>query len=126
MGVGPHVSENGQGVVKPIRVIRTHVKHEMNGLERKYAEVLDLRKRVGDVIDWRFEAMKLKLGRDWTTTYTPDFAVVLEDGTLELHECKGFMRAHAAVKIKVAAKDYPWFVFRLVKWVNKEWVITEV
>ena len=37
--------------------------------------------------------------------------MILADGTLELHEVKGFWRDDAKVKIKAAAQQYP-FVFR--------------
>jgi hypothetical protein len=83
----------------------------MNGLESKYAQVLEQRKRDGEIADWWYECYTFKLAKD--TRFTPDFMVMLPDGVLEAHETKGFFRDDAKVKIKVAAEKFP-FVFRLV------------
>lgn len=89
-------------------------KGEMNATETRYAAHLDELKLAGDVVWWRFEAIKLLLAP--ITTLTPDFMVQLADGTVELHDVKGAKAIYeddAKVKMKVAAKDYP-FVFRVV------------
>lgn len=99
---------------------------EMNGLERDYADELDMRKLSGEVLEWWFDAVKLRLAGN--TFYTTDFLVMLADGTLEIHEVKGgFIEDDAAVKLKVAAASYP-FVFRLVRRPRKRgpWEITSV
>lgn len=46
--------------------------------------------------------------------YTPDFAVVNRDGAPTFFEVKGHMRDDAAVKIKVAAAQFPAWAFWLV------------
>lgn len=85
----------------------------MNKLEAAYAVHLDTLKAAGEVADWKFESIKLRLAdRTW---YTPDFCVMEPDGSLRFDETKGFLRDDAAVKLKVAAEQYPWFRFRLVK-----------
>ena len=84
----------------------------MNKLEAEYAQLLGLLKHGRDILDWRFEPIKLRLAH--TTFYTPDFLVIQADG-FEFHETKGFMRDDAAVKLKVAAQLYPWFTFVLVQ-----------
>lgn len=66
----------------------------------------------------------LKLGFD--TRYTPDFMVILPAGNLVAYEVKGFMRDDAAVKIKVAARLFPWIEFILVKRNKKEWILTQI
>jgi hypothetical protein len=81
----------------------------MNKTEQKYADLLSLRARVGEVAHFAFEAVKLRLADK--TFYTPDFMVMLADGTIEFHEVKGFWEDDARVKIKVAAETFP-FVFR--------------
>jgi hypothetical protein len=78
---------------------------QMNKGERAYADMLELRKRAGEVAWYRYEGVKLRLADK--TFYTPDFAVMLADGTIELHEVKGYWEDAAAVKIKVAAEAYP-------------------
>jgi hypothetical protein len=77
----------------------------MNKTEAAYDAHLDLRQRVGEIQWRRFEGWKFKLAD--LTWYTPDFAVMLADGSLEAHEVKGFWEDDARVKIKVAAEMYP-------------------
>lgn len=84
----------------------------MNKTEQLYGSFLELRKAAGQVIWYRFEGLKLRLADN--TFYTPDFAVMLEDGQIECHEVKGFWTDDARVKIKVAADQYP-FKFVAVK-----------
>jgi hypothetical protein len=84
----------------------------MNQTEARYGALLKLRLMAGEVAWYRFEGIKLRLAD--STFYTPDFAVMLADGTMELHEVKGFWEDDARVKIKVAAEMYP-FRFVAVK-----------
>jgi hypothetical protein len=78
---------------------------QMNKTEQAYAQHLETRKRVGQILWYRFEGLKLRLADN--TFYSPDFAVMLADGSLECHEVKGFWVDDARVKIKVAADQYP-------------------
>ena len=84
----------------------------MNKLEAAYAQHLDALKHTGTVAWWSYEAVGLRLAD--RTFYHPDFMVMMADGGLEVHETKGFMRDDANVKLKVAARAFP-FVFKLVK-----------
>jgi len=77
----------------------------MNKTEAAYAAALDARRYAGEVAWFKFEGIKLRLADN--TFYTPDFAVMLSDGTLEMHEVKGFWHDDARVKIKVASDIYP-------------------
>jgi hypothetical protein len=81
----------------------------MNRTEHAYSNHLALRKAAGEILEFGYERIKLRLADK--TFYTPDFDVVLADGTLEMHEVKGFWEEDARVKIKVAAAIYP---FRFV------------
>jgi hypothetical protein len=92
----------------------------MNGLERQYGTHLDLLRGIGEIVEWKYEAVKLRLARN--TWYTPDFLVIrsLPDPTwwtpgqpreprvrLEFHEVKGgFCRDDARAKFKIAAEQY--------------------
>jgi hypothetical protein len=82
----------------------------MNKTEARYAsEVLDVRKGLGEVADYWYESVKLRLADgSW---FTVDFFVMLADGRLEAHEVKGFWREAARVRIKVAAECYPFLFF---------------
>ncbi len=82
---------------------------QMNKTESAYCQHLELRKHAGEVAWYRFEGIKLRLADN--TFYTPDFAVMLTTGEMELHEVKGFWTDDARVKTKVAADQYP---FRII------------
>lgn len=77
----------------------------MNGTERDYASELEALRIAGAVAWYKFEGVKLRLADN--TFYTPDFAVMLSDGSMQMHEVKGFWTDDARVKIKVAADLYP-------------------
>lgn len=98
----------------------------MNKTEAAYADHLEHLKQCGTVAWFEFEAVKLRLADN--TFYTPDFAVMLATGFLEMHEVKGFWEDDARVKIKVAASLFP-FQFRALKPVAKKngggWTVEE-
>ena len=77
----------------------------MNKTEAAYAATLDARRYAGEVAWFKFEGVKLRLADN--TFYTPDFAVMLASGALEMHEVKGFWQDDARAKIKIAADLYP-------------------
>lgn len=98
---------------------------QMNQTEARYElERLKVRQQPGDVLEWWFEGMTFKLGAD--LRYTPDFMVLLADGTIELHEVKAgnkegrpLVEEDARAKIIAAAEKFP-FVFRMCWW-NKDY-----
>ncbi len=80
----------------------------MNATETAYAKHLEARRVAGELAWVKFEGIKLRLADN--TFYTADFAVMLADGSMELHEVKGaraIFQDDAKVKIKVAAEIYP-------------------
>lgn len=81
----------------------------MNKTEARYADRLEQMKAAGEILWYDFDVITFRLAKK--CTYTPDFLVMLSDGTLECHECKGFWADDAKVKIKVAADKFP---FRFV------------
>lgn len=90
---------------------------QMNKTEAAYASLLSELKVAGRIQWFRFEGLKLRLADK--TFYTPDFAVMRDDGVIECHECKGFWQDDARVKIKVAAEMYP-FRFMAAKQRSKK------
>jgi hypothetical protein len=84
----------------------------MNKTEAAYADHLEQQRRRGEILWFKFEALKFRLADN--TFYTPDFMVLTAHSFVELHEVKGFMTDDANVKIKVAASIYP-FKFILVR-----------
>lgn len=85
----------------------------MNDLERSYAEHLKLRQAAGEVLDFRYEEFKLTLAKGCTIKV--DFAVLMADGHVEFHECKGYMEEDARVKLLWVSQKCWWFPFFLVK-----------
>lgn len=98
-------------------------KPRMNRTELAYAQNLELKKRAGKIIDWRFNSIRFRLGQG--AYYKPDFLVVKED-CFEIHETKGFMREAANVRIKTAADLYPWFKWVLVRVTPAGWDFKEI
>lgn len=90
-------------------IIKRREPGTMNGTERAYSQHLTMREQLGEVLWFAFESITLKLAKG--TSYTPDFAVMMRDGTMEMHEVKGHWLTTSRVKIKVAAEKFP-FVFR--------------
>lgn len=76
-----------------------------NSTELEYGKELEARKAAGEIIWYKFEALKLRLADN--TFYTPDYAVMLASGLIECHEVKGFWEDDARAKIKIAADMYP-------------------
>lgn len=89
----------------------------MNGTEAKYAEHLDRLKLTGEVLWYRFEGIRFRIGEG--ANYTPDFIVMRPSGLIECIEVKGFWAEAAKVRIKVAADIYP-FRFVAVKKQSKK------
>jgi len=86
---------------------------KMNRTEAAYARHLGLLKRAGKIVDYRFEAINLRIGAH--LFYRPDFLVIGSDRVVEFHEVKGHWREDARVKIKTVATLYPCFRFLAAK-----------
>jgi hypothetical protein len=95
-----------------IRPRKKPVPGKMNPLEKNYADILEYRKLAGEIVTYRFEAMKFRLADK--TFLTPDFMVTFED-RIEFHEVKGFWEEDARVKTKVVAEMFPEFGFVAVQ-----------
>jgi hypothetical protein len=62
-------------------------KREMNNTEREFSFILEARKRTGEIVDWRFHAVKLLWGG--CMIYTADFAEYRVAAPIRLIEVKG-------------------------------------
>lgn len=81
---------------------------QKNKTEAAYEAHLESLKHIGILAWFKFEGVKLRLADN--TFYTPDFAVMLSSGQMEMHEVKGaraIFADDAKVKVKVAAETYP-------------------
>lgn len=84
---------------------------QMNKTESRFAVNLEVQKQAGEIVDYLFEPMKVRLGKDWKCSYTPDFMILHNNGIMELVDVKGGggWESAARVKIKAAASQYPMF-----------------
>lgn len=98
---------------------------EGNKTEQAFGLRLFSAKQRGEIFDYAFEPVKLRLGRGaW---YTPDFMVYEKDRTVTVYEVKGFWREAARVRIKVAARLYPMLRFvAVVKDKGVGWKFEEI
>lgn len=93
--------------LRPIGINPTKDENALNKTEAAF-----LAKLRAEKWDWiGIQSITLKLGDD--CRYTPDF-VTLRDGSLVVWEVKGFFRDDAKVKIKAAARSFPFFNFIVV------------
>lgn len=58
----------------------------MNRTETKYAQQLELRRQIGEILWWSYEGMTFKIGAD--CRYTPDFCVLLANLDLQCIDTK--------------------------------------
>lgn len=91
---------------------------EMNKTERCYADLLNWRRKAGEVAEWWFEVMNLRIGDN--CFYETDFLVLLATGELEVHETKGYITEDSLVKFKAAQTIFP-FRFRMMQFKGGEW-----
>lgn len=84
--------------------------------EARYAQILEARKRAGEIADWDYEALTLVVGRaeGMVSRITPDFVVHRYDGTVELREVKGWLRDDARAKLLAAVRQWQGFSWWLV------------
>lgn len=92
--------------------------------EQQYAEHLELRRMAGQIRAWDYEPWRILIGVDaW---YTPDFRLLMPDGSIHWHEVKGYRREAAIVRIKAAALAHPNETFVLVTKKGGQWDFTTI
>lgn len=115
-GMGIPVQTAGKGPDKGYTASKDRYR---SNWERCYAQELENQKKVAEILEWKYEPIKLRLADG--AYYVPDFLVAKhryfldEEVRLEFHEVKGFWREKALVKFKVAAELFPWFRFLAIR-----------
>ena len=106
----------------PVHLRPSTDEEKLNKTERAYLQYL----RLSEIWSWiGIQCVTLKLAND--TRYTPDFFVIgSQSGQVVAKEVKGFFRDDAKVKIKVAARMFPWISFELVRKDGHGWKIEHV
>jgi len=77
--------------------------------EANYARYLNYLMSINKLLRWEYESdtyyfEEIKRG---VRSYTPDFKIFNNDGTIEYHEVKGWMDCKSKTKLKRMAKYYP-------------------
>ncbi len=99
--------------VKRFQALGRLPKDQKNKTEQAYADLLDLQKHQGLIIDWKFHPMNVRLAKN--TFYEVDFLVLTSSLVVEIHETKGtFVTEKGQMKIKLCAEALPWFVFKKI------------
>lgn len=81
--------------------------------EARFAQLLEARKKSGEILGWRYEAVTLRLADG--VRYTPDFLVEASNRRMTLIEVKGgYIRDDARIKLRVAVEMFPGFDWWLV------------
>lgn len=90
-------------------------KGTMNKTEAAYAQQLERRRLAGEIHEWKFHAIKVRLANN--TWYETDFLVIASDCGMEIHEVKGgFTSEKGQIKLKLCAEVLPWFrIFKAIK-----------
>lgn len=94
-----------------------------SGLERDYAERLQILYLGKEIQWWAYEPFRLRIGNG--ALYTPDFGVLDDKGQMWAHETKGRWMEAAKVRIKVASSVHPWLRFMAITRVKEKWKFEE-
>lgn len=109
---------------------KAHVRGEMNKTEQRYQDHLATRKLAGEIQDYAYEPIRLRLAQD-NAFYAPDFGVLCNDDVYEIHECKAgrvdkttgklvaLEEEAARVRRKLAAELHPFRLVLAVEWPKK-------
>lgn len=65
----------------------------------------------GEILDWKYEPVTFHL---CVKNYTPDFQVLLKDGTSEYHEVKGWMDKRSELNVRLMKKLHPSVVLKVI------------
>ena len=107
---------------------KRHIAGVMNRTEAEYAGLLEVRKLAGEIIDWKFEAVRFILAHgnpqtgSKSLTYTPDFMVTLENAEVEFIDVKGGgpIDRKSLNNAKIAAEMFWQFGFAIEQKRNKK------
>jgi len=80
-----------------------------SGWEANYARYLNWLKKNGQIKNWAYEAetFMFEAIKRGIRSYTPDFKLTENDGSIVFHEVKGYMSPDSKTKLKRMAKYYP-------------------
>lgn len=116
------------GVASPAqraRGLAPHDRKSMNKLEARYGAYLETLKLAGEVLDYKFQALSLRLADN--TFHRPDWYVMVKGGWEEIHETKGTGkgRPHFTeagwLRFKLGREIWTQYKWRLIYWDENQW-----
>jgi len=120
----PSPSNSKKAIEKEGMTISTvHETTDVSKLNKTERAFYDLQRVNADNLFLGVQCLTFKLGDD--CRYTPDFIVIRKTGAIA-YEVKGFMRDDALVKLKTAARSYPFFKFIVVTKSGSQWSEKEI
>lgn len=97
-------------------------KDRMNVTEREFSLILEAQKRRGDILEWRFEGMTVRLADN--CKFTPDFFVIVSRDPLKIRfvETKGrHIWDDSKVKFRVAKEQNSWAEWEMHQKLSGQW-----
>lgn len=87
-----------------------------SGWEYNYAWYLEWLRKRGEIKKWEYEAETFwfEAIRRGVRSYTPDFKIFKNDGSIEYHEVKGWMDSKSKTKLKRMEKYYPDVILHVI------------
>lgn len=113
---GPRRSKFGVDISKSGKLARTYGDRTYDSLaEMRYAMILDLRKKVGEILDWwPQQSILLKVNGVLICKMIADFKLLMRDKTIEYIEVKGVSTAAFKLKLKLLRALHPEIRYTLV------------
>jgi len=117
----PHIFGGKHKKTRPRASVgsRNGKRGEMNKTESEFALILEARRRAGEIYQWRFESIKLKLADNcW---YTPDFFIEREARLIFIEIKGGHIWDDSKVKFKTAKEIHRWADFEMYQKTKTGW-----
>lgn len=112
----PYIYFSRRGNKYNARKTKYNGRYYHSGLEAKYAENLDWRKKAGEIKEITPQyKISIDINGVHIANYFMDFKVVLPDGRIEMHEVKGAETELWRMKWRLSKALNPNWVFVLVK-----------
>jgi hypothetical protein len=126
VAAGKHLTMRPELVPAPVPIAKlvkkpTTDEDKLNKTEKRYLQLLRSQGH-----QWvGVQNITVKLADD--CRFTPDFTHLTQEGELVLTDTKGgFTREDSTIKVKVAARSFPFFKFVVAKWIDGVWQINEI
>lgn len=98
------------------KIVKYNGRTYQSALEATYAQELDLRKKAGEIKEIIPQyKIDIRVNGIHVCNYYMDFKLIMPDGSIEMHEVKGFATDLWRIKWRLSQALYPEWKFVLVK-----------